>query len=179
MAVDSPARAPRRHLMATAALPINLPSRGFRYETLKACEDFFTETIPRWSVLVVDEAHHLKNEGGGLSRSLSRLTVNYRLLLTGTPLQNNLHELWALLHFILPDYFTSSESFDETIDVANQSVDANRLENARRLLTHFMLRRTKEARTTEPLRTAEENLRTTEHHTSERRRAPPMPSELH
>ena len=114
------------------------------YDTLKACEDFFTETIPRWSVLVVDEAHHLKNESGGLHRSLARLTCNYRLLLTGTPLQNNLHELWAMLHFLLPDYFTSSATFDEAVDLANQSVDAQRLEHARLLLTNFMLRRTKD-----------------------------------
>ena len=44
-------------------------------------------------VLIVDEVHHLKNESGGLHRSLSRMKANLRLLLTGTPLQNNLHEL--------------------------------------------------------------------------------------
>ena len=123
-----------------ASPPCPLP----RYETFKACEDFFTETIERWSVLVVDEAHHLKNESGGLHRSLARLTCNYRLLLTGTPLQNNLHELWAVLHFLLPDYFTSADAFDEAVDVANHRVDAERLESARQLLGHFMLRRTKE-----------------------------------
>ena len=56
-----------------ASPPCPLP----RSETFKACEDFFTETIERWSVLVVDEAHHLKNESGGLHRSLERLTCNY------------------------------------------------------------------------------------------------------
>ena len=96
------------------------------------------------SILVVDEAHHLKNESGGLHRSLARLTGNYRLLLTGTPLQNNLHELWAVLHFLLPDYFTSADAFDEAVDVANHRVDAERLESARQLLGHCMLRRTKE-----------------------------------
>jgi SNF2 family DNA or RNA helicase len=68
----------------------------------------------------------------------------YRLLLTGTPLQNNLHELWAVLHVLLPDYFTSADAFDEAVDVANHRVDAERLESARQLLGHFMLRRTKE-----------------------------------
>ena len=65
------------------------------------------ETIPRWSCIIVDEAHNLKNEAGGLHRSLSRMSANFRMLLTGTPLQNNLHELWAMLHFLLPDIFTS------------------------------------------------------------------------
>ncbi len=39
--------------------------------------------------------------------------TNYRLLITGTPLQNNLHELWALLNFLLPEVFSSAEKFDE------------------------------------------------------------------
>ena len=39
--------------------------------------------------------------------------ANYRLLITGTPLQNNLHELWALLNFLLPEVFSSAEKFDE------------------------------------------------------------------
>lgn len=39
--------------------------------------------------------------------------TNYRLLITGTPLQNNLHELWALLNFLLPEVFASSEKFEE------------------------------------------------------------------
>lgn len=41
------------------------------------------------------------------------LRTNYRLLITGTPLQNNLHELWALLNFLLPEVFSSAEKFDE------------------------------------------------------------------
>ena len=39
--------------------------------------------------------------------------TNYRLLITGTPLQNNLHELWALLNFLLPEVFSSADKFDE------------------------------------------------------------------
>ena len=39
--------------------------------------------------------------------------TNYRLLITGTPLQNNLHELWALLNFLLPEVFSSADTFDE------------------------------------------------------------------
>jgi SWI/SNF-related matrix-associated actin-dependent regulator of chromatin subfamily A member 5 len=42
---------------------------------------------------------------------------NYRLLLTGTPLQNNLHELWSLLNFLLPEIFSSSDDFDEWFDL--------------------------------------------------------------
>ena len=47
------------------------------------------------------------------SQTIRSYATRYRLLLTGTPLQNNLHELWALLNFLVPDVFSSSEQFDE------------------------------------------------------------------
>ena len=48
-----------------------------------------------------------------LFQAVKRLDTNYRLLITGTPLQNNLHELWALLHFLLPEMFSSADAFEE------------------------------------------------------------------
>ena len=45
--------------------------------------------------------------------------TNYRLLITGTPLQNNLHELWALLNFLLPEVFASAEKFDEWFNISD------------------------------------------------------------
>lgn len=66
-----------------------------------------------WKYLVIDEAHRLKNETSMFSTTVRSFNTAYRLLLTGTPLQNNLHELWALLNFLLPDIFSSSEQFDE------------------------------------------------------------------
>ncbi len=54
-----------------------------------------------------------------LSQVVRMLNTNFKLLLTGTPLQNNLHELWSLLNFILPDIFDSSELFDTWFSVNN------------------------------------------------------------
>lgn len=71
----------------------------------------------KWEYIIVDEAHKLKNEDSQVSKRLRELDSNYRLLLTGTPLQNNLHELWALLNFLLPDVFASSDDFDEWFDL--------------------------------------------------------------
>lgn len=65
-----------------------------------------------WRYMVIDEAHRIKNEKSKLSEILREFKTANRLLLTGTPLQNNLHELWALLNFLLPDVFNSSEDFD-------------------------------------------------------------------
>ena len=55
-----------------------------------------------WKYLVVDEGHRLKNHSCRLIRELKALPTENRLLLTGTPLQNNLAELWSLLNFLLP-----------------------------------------------------------------------------
>lgn len=62
-----------------------------------------------WRYMVIDEAHRIKNEKSKLSELLREFKSANRLLLTGTPLQNNLHELWALLNFLLPDVFNSAD----------------------------------------------------------------------
>ncbi|PWY70223.1 chromatin structure-remodeling complex subunit snf2 [Aspergillus heteromorphus CBS 117.55] len=68
----------------------------------------------KWTHMIVDEGHRMKNTQSKLSSTLSQYYVSrYRLILTGTPLQNNLPELWALLNFVLPNIFKSVKSFDE------------------------------------------------------------------
>eukprot|EP01080_Neovahlkampfia_damariscottae_P010216 gene10216-2636_t len=64
-----------------------------------------------YKYLIVDEGHRLKNFNCKLVRSLKRLKSDNRLLLTGTPLQNNLNELWSLLNFIVPDIFDDLDIF--------------------------------------------------------------------
>eukprot|EP00996_Jenningsia_fusiforme_P003462 NODE_425_length_2269_cov_8.653153_g391_i0.p1 GENE.NODE_425_length_2269_cov_8.653153_g391_i0~~NODE_425_length_2269_cov_8.653153_g391_i0.p1 ORF type:complete len:542 (+),score=125.06 NODE_425_length_2269_cov_8.653153_g391_i0:364-1989(+) len=70
----------------------------------------------KWKYMVVDEAHRLKNMQCRLIKELKRLDASNRLLLTGTPLQNNLSELWSLLNFILPDIFDDLDSFRSWFD---------------------------------------------------------------
>jgi len=60
-----------------------------------------------WEYIIIDEAHRIKNVDSLLSQIIRTFTSRGRMLITGTPLQNNLHELWALLNFILPDVFSS------------------------------------------------------------------------
>lgn len=71
------------------------------YEILLKDKAFFNSVS--WAALIVDEAHRLKNEDSLLYRTLIKFDTNHRLLITGTPLQNSLKELWALLHFIMPE----------------------------------------------------------------------------
>ena len=62
--------------------------------------------------MIVDEAHRLKNDDSLLYKALMDFHTNQRLLITGTPLQNSLKELWALLHFIMPKNFETWEEFE-------------------------------------------------------------------
>jgi SNF2 family DNA or RNA helicase len=64
------------------------------------CIDQATLGSVDWSVLVVDEAHRLKNNQSKFFRVLQSYSIGYKLLLTGTPLQNNLEELFHLLNFL-------------------------------------------------------------------------------
>lgn len=96
-----------------------------------------------WHYLIMDEAHRIKNENSLLSQNLRTFKVTNRLLLTGTPLQNNLHELWALLNFLLPDVFNSSDDFDQWFDTNNCLGDNTLVTRLHAILKPFMLRRIK------------------------------------
>ena len=96
------------------------------------------------SIFVVDEAHHLKNE---LADCIVRSRASRATTVCCSPARRSRTTSTScgpVLHFLLPDFFTSADAFDEAVDVANHRVDAERLESARQLLGHFMLRRTKE-----------------------------------
>jgi len=68
----------------------------------------------KWIHMIVDEGHRMKNANSKLSGTISQYYhTRFRLILTGTPLQNSLPELWALLNFVLPTIFKSVKSFDE------------------------------------------------------------------
>ena len=112
----------------------------------------------KWELLIIDEAHRIKNENALLSRNVRNLESKFRLLVTGTPLQNNLHELWALLNFLLPDIFSSSQDFDDWFglnDKNNENDDNKKTEEQQeernaeivqqlhKILRPFLLRRTK------------------------------------
>lgn len=79
-----------------------------------------------------------------LSRAIGLFKAKFRLILTGTPLNNNLHELWALLSFLMPNDFDSSDDFDIWFDdnacLENQQTVVN---NLHAILKPLMLRRLK------------------------------------
>ncbi|CAL0330673.1 unnamed protein product [Lupinus luteus] len=96
-----------------------------------------------WRYIVIDEAHRIKNENSLLSKTMRLYNTNYRLLITGTPLQNNLHELWALLNFLLPEIFSSSETFDEWFQISGENDQEEVVQQLHKVLRPFLLRRLK------------------------------------
>lgn len=98
-----------------------------------------------WNYLIIDEAHRIKNDKSVLSQIVRIFHTKNRLLLTGTPLQNNLQELWALLNFLMPQIFSSAQNFAEWFDLSNSTDDDREymVRQLHRILRPFMLRRLK------------------------------------
>ncbi|KAK9815465.1 hypothetical protein WJX72_004092 [[Myrmecia] bisecta] len=133
----------------TEAFPIVVTS----YEIVIADVKFLQKY--QWKYVVVDEGHRLKNFNCKLLRELRSIPTANKLLLTGTPLQNNLAELWSLLNFLLPDVFTSLANFESWFDfsgVGQEGGDAAIIAQEQRnkvvtklhaILKPFLLRRIK------------------------------------
>uniref|UniRef100_A0A3B4BXA4 DNA helicase n=1 Tax=Pygocentrus nattereri TaxID=42514 RepID=A0A3B4BXA4_PYGNA len=93
-----------------------------------------------WACLVVDEAHRLKNNQSKFFRVLNGYSLQHKLLLTGTPLQNNLEELFHLLNFLTPERFSNLEGFlEEFADIAKE----DQIKKLHDMLGPHMLRRLK------------------------------------
>ncbi|KAI8817172.1 SNF2 family N-terminal domain-containing protein [Fimicolochytrium jonesii] len=94
-----------------------------------------------WRCVVLDEAHRLKNKTSKVAEILKSYKMDHRVLLTGTPLQNSLEELWALLNFLQPERFVHEAEFQAQYGSLSSAADVEKLQA---LLKPLMLRRMKE-----------------------------------
>ncbi|KAI5285876.1 hypothetical protein KEM54_000227 [Ascosphaera aggregata] len=108
----------------------------------------------QWKYIIVDEGHRLKNFNCRLIKELLTYNSANRLLMTGTPLQNNIAELWSLLHFLLPDIFNDLNSFQNWFDFSSvldlsgqkQAIEGRKnslVSTMHAILKPFLLRRVK------------------------------------
>jgi DNA helicase INO80 len=111
-------------------------------------EKYFRRT--KWHFMVCDEAQALKSAASGRWKTLLGFSCRNRLLLTGTPVQNTMAELWALLHFIMPQLFDSHDQFAEWFSKGVEgavtdgaALNAHQLARLHAVLKPFMLRRVK------------------------------------
>ncbi|KAI9217142.1 SNF2 family N-terminal domain-containing protein [Blastocladiella britannica] len=132
-------------------LPVILTS----YEMLMTKFDISWFRSLQFTITIIDEGHRLKNSEGKLFKQLKNMNIHTRYLLTGTPLQNNLKELWSLLHFVMPLVFDDLDTFMGWFDfeVEGASLDRARIltmqmtnqlvTKMHAVLSPFMLRRIK------------------------------------
>ncbi|THX14365.1 hypothetical protein D6D13_03197 [Aureobasidium pullulans] len=104
----------------------------------------------RWQYMILDEAQAIKSSSSSRWKALLGFHCRNRLLLTGTPIQNNMQELWALLHFIMPSLFDSHDEFSdwfskdiESHAQSNTKLNEDQLKRLHMILKPFMLRRVK------------------------------------
>ena len=110
------------------------------YEVLLAdCMDMFKDI--EWQVCIIDEAHRLKNKKCKLMDGLNMLYLDHIVLLTGTPLQNNVDELFSLLNFLDPNKFCNNQEFLKEFGTLQSEEQVNKLQA---ILKPLMLRRLKE-----------------------------------
>lgn len=131
----------RARVIKEEILPLNFDVCVTSYEGV--LKEKSTLCKIQWQYLMIDEAHRIKNPKSSLSKVVRLIPTQFRLLITGTPLQNNLNELWALLNFLLPDIFASEADFESWFSLGDADAKENVVKKLHTVLRPFMLRRIK------------------------------------
>ncbi|KFY75517.1 hypothetical protein V499_04516 [Pseudogymnoascus sp. VKM F-103] len=136
----------RKHITYTEDAPFHVLITS--YQLVVSDVAYFQKM--RWQYMILDEAQAIKSSQSSRWKSLLGFHCRNRLLLTGTPIQNNMQELWALLHFIMPSLFDSHDEFSEWFskDIeshaqSNTKLNEDQLKRLHMILKPFMLRRVK------------------------------------
>ena len=136
----------RKHVTYTQDAPFHVLITS--YQLVVSDVAYFQKM--KWQYMILDEAQAIKSSSSSRWKSLLGFHCRNRLLLTGTPIQNNMQELWALLHFIMPSLFDSHDEFSEWFskDIeshaqSNTKLNEDQLKRLHMILKPFMLRRVK------------------------------------
>lgn len=136
----------RKHIKYTRDAPFHVLVTS--YQLVVSDVAYFQKMS--WQYMILDEAQAIKSSQSSRWKILLGFHCRNRLLLTGTPIQNNMQELWALLHFIMPSLFDSHDEFSEWFskDIeshaqSNTKLNEDQLKRLHMILKPFMLRRVK------------------------------------
>jgi DNA helicase INO80 len=110
------------------------------YQIVVADQSYFSRV--KWQYMILDEAHAIKSAATARWKTLLSFNCRNRLLLTGTPVQNSMQELWALLHFIMPTLFDSHEEFSEWFskDIETQATEKSGFNEHQLKRLHMILK---------------------------------------
>lgn len=111
------------------------------YALLRRDQEFLSKQT--FHYLILDEAQNIKNPQSQAAKAASKLQARHRLCLTGTPLENNLLELWSLFNFLMPGLLGTERRFRETYLGAMQGTDPEAMSDLRHRTRPFILRRLK------------------------------------
>ncbi|KAF2829500.1 hypothetical protein CC86DRAFT_465101 [Ophiobolus disseminans] len=144
-------KASRKAGLKVSKMPTEFESSSYKiivttYDTFASEQSWFKSSFI-WRYCVLDEGHKIKSSVTQISLALRNISAEHRLILTGTPLQNNLTEMWALLTWLYPDVFIENTEtlFKESFDLNKGKVNRQTMDDARRLLELIMLRRMKDS----------------------------------
>lgn len=106
----------RDHEFWFATEPGTAPRRQIKFNILITSYEVFLADLAelvdiKWRYVIIDEGHRIKNKSAKLLEALKQLRCNRRLLMSGTPIQNNTSELWTLMNFLQPEEFSSQRDF--------------------------------------------------------------------
>jgi SNF2 family DNA or RNA helicase len=107
------------------------------YGTLRMDIDHYADVI--FDYCIIDEGQNIKNSLAQNTKVIKEIKARVRFALTGTPMENNLTELWSIFDFVMPGYLYSKESFEEKFIIRGE----DNLESLKLLIKPFILRRTK------------------------------------
>ena len=129
---------------------ISKGSKGFLVTTYQALRNDIEEYKNReFDVVVLDEAQNIKTTTSQIKKAVMKINSKVNFALTGTPVENNILELWSIFDFVIPGYLDNLTKFKKTYKEAIVNPNSSKINNLREIIAPFLLRRTKKEVLTE------------------------------
>ena len=129
---------------------ISRGSKGFLITTYQALRNDIEEYKNReFDVVVLDEAQNIKTTTSQIKKAVMKINSKVNFALTGTPVENNILELWSIFDFVIPGYLDNLTKFKKTYKEAIVNPNSSKINNLREIIAPFLLRRTKKEVLTE------------------------------